>query len=92
MIIRIIATPPGFTPEIVRQQWVGIQIPVVEDGDPQGSLWTGQQNASGYVVNTADAIKALRDAGKEEAAQFWEVIQDSIGNKLRFKKECCEVV
>jgi len=44
------------------------------------------------MVNAADAIQALRNAGKNEAADFWEVIRFSFGEKLRFKKECCEIV
>ena len=29
--IRIIATPPGQAPEPIREQWVGLELPVVED-------------------------------------------------------------
>ncbi|MBP9836977.1 MAG: hypothetical protein KBC78_04060 [Candidatus Pacebacteria bacterium] len=93
MKIRIISTPPGsVAPEEIRKQWVGVEIPVAEGGEPEGALWVGQQNVGGYVVSITDAIDALRTAGKERAAQFWEEIQASIGDKLRFKKECCEIV
>ena len=93
MKIRIISTPPGsVAPEEIRKQWVGIEIPILPEEELRGSLWTGEQNAGGYVVSIGDAIDALRTAGREQAADFWEEIQAHIGNKLRFKKECCEVV
>ena len=93
MRIRIISTPPGsVAPEEIRKQWVGIEIPVLPEEEPRGSLWTGKQNAGGHVVNIGDAIAALRTAGKDQAADFWEEVRGHIGSKLRFKKECCEVV
>lgn len=93
MKIRIISTPPGsVAPEEIRKQWVGIEIPVLTENTQEGSLWTGQENAGGYIVNITDAISALRAAGKDRAADFWEEIQFSIGDNLRFKKEHCEVV
>ncbi len=93
MKIRITSTPPGsVAPEEIRKQWVGIEIPVLPDGDSEGSLWMSQQNAGGHVVDIIAAINALRTAGRDRAADFWEGIRPSIGDRLRFKKECCEVL
>lgn len=93
MKIRIVKTPPGsVAPEEIRKQWVGVEIPVaegVEDGD---SLWVGKQNVGGYIVNINEAIEALQEAGKVDAAEFWEGIRNCLGDKLRFKKEYCEIV
>jgi hypothetical protein len=85
--------PPGvIAPEKIRKQWVGVELPVVEAGEEADSGWVDNGNEGGYVVNTTDAIKALRKAGKNEAADFWQEIKDMTGHQLRFSAQFCAVI
>ncbi len=91
--IRIIAAPPSsVAPPHIREQWVGVVLPLADPEKPPGrfSLRIGTANGDGYVVETRVAVEALRIAGKEEAADFWEAIADTLGDRLIFKKEVCE--
>lgn len=89
--IKIIDVPPGFAPEHIRKQWVGIEIPLTQNPIPEGKevARIGNDNTGGYQVNGVDAVKALREADKNEAADFWE---DYSSGKFKFKKEVCEVI
>lgn len=89
--IKIIEVPPGFAPEEIRKQWVGVEIPLAENPIPEGreSFQIGNQNQGGYQVRGVDAVKALLDSEKKEAANFWRPY--SIGN-FKFKKEVCELI
>ena len=91
--IRIIQTPPGIiAPEKIRKQWVGVELPVAAPKDSDEEHWVGTENTGGYLVNTKDAIKALRQAGKTEAADFWEEMKHQTGEQLRFGSEFCAVI
>jgi len=88
--IKIKDVPPGFAPKHIREQWIGIEIPLTEKPIPEGQGFkTGNSNGDGYQVAGIDAVKALKDAGKKEAADFWE--KYSSGNFI-FKKEVCELI
>ncbi len=89
--IKIIEVPPGFAPENIRKQWVGIEIPLTENPIPEGqeAFKIGNQNSDGYQVKGVDAVQALLDSGKKEAANFWEMYKT--GN-FKFKKEVCELI
>ncbi len=88
--MKIIAIPPGFAPEEIRKQWLGIEIPLLGKDDQPTSLRIGNGNSGGYTVQTQDAIDALRASDKNEAAEFWE--QFNLGSQLVFKTECCEII
>lgn len=91
--IRIIATPPGFAPEEIRKEWVGIEIPVNREEINklllEPGVWSGNTSDPGYAVLAGDAIHALETAGKHEAAEFWRGIPSSV---YKFKADVCEVV
>lgn len=92
-LIRVIATPPGaIAPEKIREQWIGITLPVVTTENEIRSGWNGNDNADGYIVNTTEAIQALRRAEKTEAANYWEEIQHQTGDQLRFGRAYCAVI
>jgi len=59
-----------------------------DKGDLEG--WSGNENAGGYNVSGVDAVEALLDAGKTEAAQFWS--SPVPPPSLRFGTDYCEVV
>lgn len=92
--IRIIAIPPGFAPEDIRKQWVGVEIrlPTQEeiDIDPPSPHSIGNENVDGHIVLRQDAIDALAAAGHQDAAGYWEMLV--ITRFLRFKQEVCELV
>lgn len=92
--IRIKETPPGFAPPHIRMQWVGVELPLASEEeiaqDPPSGFSIGSDNIGGYLVLRDKAIGALRNAGKEKAAGFWD--QFPLGRYLRFGREFCEVV
>ena len=95
MRIKIKKTPPGFAPEEIREQWVGLILPCIGKEDPHTSVdplfRTGTENIGGYQVATADAIKALEDAKLFDALKFWSVrLFGAID--LTFKADICEVL
>ena len=90
MIIRIIETPPGQAPESIREQWIGLELPIQEEKDDGRGLRDGTANSGGYKVLASDAISALREAGKEEAANYWEGLLGA--TILVFRTDCCEEV
>ena len=90
--IRIIKTPPGFAPEDIRKQWIGIEIPIIgeEDSTQPLGVRSGIENIGGYQVSPLEAIKALKEAGKTEAVAFWQRFSSAMN--FTFKKEVCEVI
>lgn len=94
MKIRIIAVPSsGFAPEEIRKEWVGVEIPVNREEINrlllEPGMWSGNTNDPGRAVLAKDAIRALRDAGKNKAADFWEKIP---GRVYKFPEEVCELI
>ena len=89
--IKIIEVPPGFAPEYIRKEWVGIEIPLAENyiTKEKETLRIGNENADGYQVKGEDAVKALSEAGKAETALFW--LPYASGNFM-FKKNVCELI
>ena len=95
--IKIIATPPGEAPEWVRNEWVGLELPVVEV-DMKGVIQFGAaecgppQNIGGYQVETKKAIEILKEKNPK-AAQWWlENPLLKFMDVLVFKKEVCEEI
>ena len=91
--IRITTAPPSnVAPDEIREAWVGIEMPAEPDqGDLEpGFSWSGGKNAGGYTVTGIDAVKALLDAGKVEACQFWSSPHPP--SSLRFGADHCEIV
>lgn len=92
--IRIVSVPPGFAPEAIRKQWVGIRIPLATKKErrlnPPSRFGIGSSNQGGFLVLRSKAVEALRDAGRNRAADYWGDTQ--LGYYLQFKKEVCEQV
>jgi len=90
--IRIIGVPSGLGLESgdIRQQWVGVAMPLLGECLPEGA-WVGTGNENGFIVSRADAINALRNAGKNEMVGFLEGIPATI-TVLRFNKRICELI
>jgi hypothetical protein len=77
-LIRIIAIPPGEAPLEIREQWVGLILPLVED---EACAWemetfgilTGKiesETTIGYAVGLHEAMAALGEKSPEAVA-WW---------------------
>jgi len=99
--VKITSVPPGGAPLKIRQQWVGLELPLVEGELEPGILLsvTGgkpdPRSFGGFPVKTTDAIAALHAAKKNEAARWWEAWHDNMlrtGCILIFASDCGEFV
>ena len=71
-------TPEGAAPDHIREQWVGVQLPI-RHGNLGGlatryvDLLSGEhkENDEPVAVVGIEGMYALREAGKAEAAAFW---------------------
>lgn len=91
--VRITKVPPGFANEKIRAQWVGVEIPLVdgeEAAEAEARMDRTSASAGGYIVRGSDAVQALMDAGRHEAASFWG--RPVPAPHLRFARDCCEVI
>lgn len=91
--IRIVTTPPGFAKEAIRQLWVGAEIPIVSGDEAlvaEKTFDSSGANAGGFIVRGPEAVQALLDLGRSEAAAHWS--SPVPPRYLRFAKECCEEI
>jgi hypothetical protein len=93
--IKIVKVPPGFAPKKIRSAWIGgVEIPLVSPEeakqDPPSGAGVGNDNVDVYLVLRTEAITALRRAGKDKVASYWEGLP--LGKYLRFRKNVCEIV
>lgn len=101
MKVKIIAMPPGGAPVSIREQWIGVEMPLEKfPGEPGilRSVTGGKpdpKSFGGFPVKTEDAIQALREQGREEAAEWWEswfLSTGGSGKTLVFASACGELV
>lgn len=99
--VKIITVPPGGAPFAVRREWIGLELPLIEDDLEPGvfrSVTGGKpdpRSFGGFPVKTEDAIKALRDNNREDAADWWEAWfheTGGTGKTLVFAPACGELV
>lgn len=98
--VKITSVPPGGAPLHIKQQWVGLELPLEEISEPgiMRSVTGSKPNPKsygGFPVKTEDAIQALRDQGREEAAEWWEnwfLSTGRTGKTLVFAATCGELV
>ena len=89
--IYIVNTPPGLAEEHIRKAWVGIVIPLASEEEVDKAArqsGTPRESVVGYVVRGTDAVRALIDAGKNEAASYWS--RPVSPAYLEFARECCK--
>ena len=90
--ILIVATPPGFAPPAIREQWLNIEIPLPTNeelvADPPSEHGFG--DGDGYVVLRKEAAQALRENGRDEAARYWSA--PWFGKYLVFHELCCKLI
>ena len=93
--VKIIDVPPGEAPDWVRNEWVGLSLPLAENVPSVthaiGVLGGEVKNPSGYHVETEKAIQILEEKSPE-AAQWWKnQIIPSLMKWLVFKEDVCEL-
>jgi len=58
--VRITQIPPGFAPEEIRKQWVGVELSLATEEeiaqDPPSGFGIGSDNTNGYLVLRDKAI------------------------------------
>lgn len=79
--IRIIKMPSGSAPEHIRQEWVDLEIGLAHP--------PGAQDPDKYYVTGSTAVQALRNARKDDAAEYWRSVNSSLVF-LAFNKQECE--
>ena len=90
--IRITSVPSGGAPNWVREQWVGLVLPIAERSDgPLADVMTGRKvdRKGGWAINWGDAMEALGQNSPE--AQLWWALNIN-PMTLVFTDDCCEVV
>jgi hypothetical protein len=91
--LKIITIPSGFAPEHIRTQWIGVTMPLPANEKLEEILSqpVARQCRGECFVLYEEATIALRAAGKNEAAKFYE--SQSFGKRLFwFRNEICQVL
>ena len=74
--------PQGAAPQTIREQWIGVPLPVREKTLNEAAetpiytdALTDEQvlNVEAVPVYGYDAIEALQEAGRDDAAEFWHL-------------------
>lgn len=96
--IKITSTPAGQAPLEVRQQWVGLKLPLKEariDTRRQVGVLEGapsSANLDGYPVDAARAVEIL-ETKSPEAASWWRTnVPIDMMPTFVFGKQFCELV
>jgi hypothetical protein len=75
MQFKILNLPEGEAPLKIREEWIGVTVPVAEVLGPRvgfGVLtYTEVRMKNAIAISLQDAMQALCDAGKPEAADWW---------------------
>lgn len=88
--IRITSRPEGGAPPEIRDKWIGLTLPVVQDYEGALADVTTHQKVdrrNGWEVTWDDAMQALGEADPAARA-WWE--EHIVGfSTLVFRKDCC---
>ncbi len=92
--IELVRTPRGQAPEWVREEWVGLFIPLASDvgpGTQRGALGGAATIRGGHHVEAAEAF--IRLGGKSADAYDWwvEYSPRAFMSYLVFDREACRV-
>jgi len=95
--MRITSAPTGRAPLEIRKAWIGVEIPFLEIGMPEGSVHgvlNGQKVKphQAFTVDSTEAIRALKKKSPD-AANWWKAMGYPIpGVQFTFNVECAEVI
>ena len=98
--IRIVAIPPGEAPAQIREQWVGLVLPLspfhLSECQVQGFgvLSGDEETMMGYVIEIEDAIAPLARKSPTAAAWWRNHVPELFteGSTLVFNMEVCELM
>jgi hypothetical protein len=96
--IKIINTPPGQAPEWVRDEWVGLVLPLEEnapaedEGIQMGTAGGKPENEDGYSVLTQDAIGVLSEKSLDAVCWWEDNLPLAFIPRFVFRKEVCELL
>lgn len=93
MFVRIIATPPGEAPEEVRQEWVGLVLPLAagEIGPrtvPTGGVLTGPRTLFGKLWRLLSGEWLLARGYVIDAPQALMLLAEKAPSAARWWREC----
>lgn len=92
--IKILITPASFAPRHIRRDWVGIVLPLATEeelsSNPVSVMALRKQNVGQFIVLLSKAVYALRQAGRDTAADYWEA--QIKGEYIVFHEKVCERV
>ena len=97
--IEIISVPPGEAPLAVRQEWVGMILPVAENLPPDTieiGVFGGEpepDSLNGYSVETVLAIQELEKHDRPKAANWWRRnLDNTLLPWLSFARYVCRFI
>lgn len=95
--VRVVGDPKGGVPAWIREAWLGVEFdahPVRRPILVGGPWWKRRTPRSGWIVPAAEALDALRAAGRSDAVAWWEQ-SGYVANELQilvFAQASCEQV
>jgi hypothetical protein len=93
VLVRIVTVPDGEAPEWVRQAWVGLVLPAVDQRMVRGQeVLSGRRSfAPAYQVSSTIALELLEVGNKTAVAEWWRR-NTALGEVFLFDPKCCAVV
>jgi hypothetical protein len=93
---KILNLPKGEAPLEIREQWVGVTVPVAEVlGDRVGFgvfTYAEVKMENAIAVSLPEAVQALRSADKPDAADWWEKMPQNQQSQLLFEESWGELI
>ena len=97
--------PTGEAPEWVRQEWVGLELPLAENPFESLGLELGEvgvakgvlggeadpSNLEGYIIDTDTAVEILSEKSPK-AADWWKGVRHLLSDNLMFGRCFCELI
>lgn len=93
--IRITSTPPGQAPLEIREKWIGVIIPLIQQNTKgiQVGVAGGQpENVGGYRVNPREAVNCLAKTSPEASSWWNENFPVDSALAFAFSKDVCELI
>jgi hypothetical protein len=94
VLVRVVAVHSGEAPDWVRQAWVGLVLPAIDNRVFRGQeVLSGRRSfAPAYQVNSTIALSLLEIGNQRAAADWWRQNvpdTDTPGQHFLFSPECC---
>jgi len=91
--IRIISIPGGEAPEWVRECWMGLELPYVEEAKTVRSDVSAKKvEGEFYCVDVREALNTLTNRSPEAAQWYVDHVPISALTYISFEKNCCQIL